>query len=66
LKRRVRWRQPVGEELEDGSGLVEAAIGEVESDGAVEEEVESNGGMEERGEFCHYETLQMRLRRNRG
>jgi hypothetical protein len=56
----------VGEELEDGSGLVEAAIGEVESDGAVAEEVESDGGMEERGEFCHYETPQMRLRRNGG
>jgi hypothetical protein len=32
--------------LEDGSGL-EAAIGEVESDGAVGEEVESDGGVEE-------------------
>jgi hypothetical protein len=56
----------VGEELEDGSGLVEAAIGEVESDGAVTEEVESDGGMEERGEFCHYETPQMRLQQNGG
>jgi hypothetical protein len=37
-----------GEELEDGSGLVEAAIGEVDSDGAVGEEVESDGGVEER------------------
>jgi hypothetical protein len=35
------------EELEDGSGL-EAAIGEVEFDGAVGEEVESDGGVEER------------------
>jgi hypothetical protein len=48
LKRRVRRRQPVGEELEDGSGLVEVAIGGVESDGAVGEEVESDGGVEER------------------
>jgi hypothetical protein len=38
----------MGEELEDGSGLVEAAIGEVDSDGAVGEEVESDGGVEER------------------
>ena len=36
-----------GEELEDDSAL-EAADGEVESDGAVGEEVESDGGVEER------------------
>jgi hypothetical protein len=34
----------MGEELEE----LEAAIGEVESDGAVGEEVESNGEVEER------------------
>jgi hypothetical protein len=34
----------MGEELEE----LEAAIGEVESDGAVGEEMESNGGVEER------------------